>query len=50
VSVLIDDDVLYDIFMDNYKAAAVMAILSTQQFEKFNDKCLLKKVQIFCRK
>ena len=34
VNVQTDDDALYDIFIDNHKAAALMAILSTKQLEK----------------
>ena len=43
VNVRTDDDALYDIFIDNHKAAALMAILSTQQLEKLSDKSFLKK-------
>ena len=43
MNVLTNDDSLYDIFIDNHKAAALMAILSTQHVEKLNDKNVLKK-------
>ena len=43
VNVLTDDDALYDIFIDNHKAAALMANLSTQHLKKPNDKNVLKK-------
>jgi hypothetical protein len=43
VNVLTDDDTLYDIFIDNHKAAAPMENLSTQHLEKLNDKNVLKK-------
>jgi hypothetical protein len=38
VNVLTDDDSLYDIFIDNHNDVALMEILSTQHFEKLNDK------------
>jgi hypothetical protein len=50
MNVLIYYDTLYDIFLDNHQAAALMAILSTKHLEKLNDKRVLKKVQIFFRK
>jgi hypothetical protein len=43
VNVLTVDDALYDIFIDNHKAAAMMEILSTQHLEKLNDKTVLKR-------
>jgi hypothetical protein len=43
VSVLTDDDALRDIFIESHKGAALMAIFSTQQLEKLNDKNLLQK-------
>ena len=42
VNVLTDDDSLYDIFIDNHKAAALMEILSTKHLEKLNEKNGLK--------
>ena len=42
MNVLTDDDALYDIFIEKHKAAALMAIFSTQ-LEKLNDKNVLKK-------
>jgi len=50
VNVLTDDVVLYDIFINNHKAAALIAILSTQQLEKLNDKNVLKQVADFLQK
>jgi hypothetical protein len=50
VNVLTDDEALYDIFIDNHKAAALMAILSTQQLEKLNDQNVLKKGSDFLQK
>jgi hypothetical protein len=50
VNVLTDDEALYDIFIDNHKAAALIAILSTHQIKKFNDKDILKKVSDFLQK
>ena len=43
VNVLTDDDALYDIFIDNHKAAAPMENLFTQHLEKLNDNNVLKK-------
>jgi hypothetical protein len=37
-------------FSKNDKAAALMAILCTQILGKLNDKNVLKRVQIYCRK
>jgi len=42
-----DDDVLYDIFTENHKAAALMALLSTQHLEKLKDKNMEKNGSIF---
>jgi energy-coupling factor transporter ATP-binding protein EcfA2 len=42
VNMLKDDDFLHDIFIENHKAAALMAILSTHHFEELNDKNVLK--------
>jgi ankyrin repeat protein len=50
VNAITDDDALYDIFMDNHKAAALMAILSTQNLEKLKDKNVLKKGSDFVQK
>jgi hypothetical protein len=50
VYVLTDDDALYDIFIDNHKAAGLMAILSTNHLEKLNDKNVLKKGEYFLQK
>ena len=50
VNVCIDDDALYDIFMENHKAAAMMAILSTKHLEKLNDKNVLKRGSDFLQK
>jgi len=50
VNVLTDDETLYDIFIDNHKTAALMAILSTQHLEKLNDKNVLKKGADFLQK
>jgi len=43
VNVFTDNDTLYDIFIDNIKAAALMENLSTQHLENLNDKNVLKK-------
>jgi ankyrin repeat protein len=50
VNVLSDDEALYDIFIDNHKAAALMAILSTHHFEKLKDKNVLQKGTNFLQK
>ena len=50
VNVRTDDDVLYDIFIENHKGAALIAILSTQHLEKLNDKDVLKKGSDFLQK
>jgi len=47
VNVITDDDVLYDIFIENHKAAALMALLSTQKLEKLKDKNMEKKGSVF---
>ena len=47
VYVLNDDDALYDIFINNNKAAALMAILSTQHLEKLSENNVPKKGSAF---
>jgi len=42
LSVLTDDDTLYDVFIENHKAALLTEILSTQHIAKFSDKNVLK--------
>jgi hypothetical protein len=50
VNMLTDDDFLHDIFIDNHKTAALMAILSTQHIEELHDKNVLKVGKLFCHK
>jgi hypothetical protein len=50
VNMRTDDDVLYDIFINNHMAAALIAILSPEHLEKFDDKDLLKKSSDFLQK
>ena len=50
MNVLTDDEALRDIFRDNHKAAALMAILSAHHLEKLNDKDVLKKSAHFLQK
>jgi len=49
VIVLTDDEALHKIFIDNHTAAAFVAILSTQQLEKFADKTVAKKASDFLK-
>jgi hypothetical protein len=49
VNVLIDDAALHKTFIDNHTAAALVAILSTQQLEKFADKTIAKKASDFLK-
>jgi hypothetical protein len=50
VNVLTDDHALYDIFIENQKATALIAILSSQHIKKLHDKDILKKGIDFLQK
>jgi ankyrin repeat protein len=50
VNVLTDDEALYNIFIDNHKAAALVAILSPQHLEKISDKSVLEKGAAFVQR
>jgi len=50
VSVKNDDEFLRGPFLDNHKAAALLAILSTQHFEKINDKNIQKQAADFVQR
>jgi ankyrin repeat protein len=50
VYALTDDDALHKIFIQNHMAAALVAILSTQQLEKLTDKTIVEGVREFLQK
>ena len=49
VIVFTDDKALHKMFIDNHTAAAFVAILSTQQIEKFADKTITKEATDFLK-
>jgi hypothetical protein len=50
VNALNDDGVLYKTFIHNHMAAALVAILSTQQLEKLTDKTIAEETSLFLQK